>query len=331
MPLMYFQRSISARALGLCLRSLPVPSTASRRRSACCGRCWHAGPPGRRHLRAVPPLLRVPPRTTPRRAARSARCAACSRSVLRHARGRRDPRRRGHRPRHRVVPQRPLARLQDRRGHRPGAAARSSSLLEERPGGRWASRSGPWSSTRPTTRWRRGRPASRRPTRGSSRCCICTPDKDLAQCVVGDRVVQLDRRPRRSATRPACARSSACRPRRSPTAWRSWATAPTASPACPVGREDGSAAVLARYGRLEDVPRTAGLGRDGLGATKLAGRPAPGRPGHVQRLATLETSTWRLARSTTGAGPVHRRPGVMVRPAGRRHACASATRLAAGR
>ena len=39
--------------------------------------------------------------------------------------------------------------------------------------------------------------------------CIWTPDKDLAQCVVGDRVVQVDRRPRRSATRTACARSSA--------------------------------------------------------------------------------------------------------------------------
>ena len=40
--------------------------------------------------------------------------------------------------------------------------------------------------------------------------CIWTPDKDLAQCVRGDRVVQVDRRSRaRSATRRACARSSA--------------------------------------------------------------------------------------------------------------------------
>ena len=28
----------------------------------------------------------------------------------------------------------------------------------------------------------------------SSRCCIWTPDKDLAQCVAGSRVVQVDRR-----------------------------------------------------------------------------------------------------------------------------------------
>ena len=39
-----------------------------------------------------------------------------------HARRRRHPRRGGHRPRHRVVPQRPLARLQDRGRDRPRAA-----------------------------------------------------------------------------------------------------------------------------------------------------------------------------------------------------------------
>ena len=33
---------------------------------------------------------------------------------------------------------------------------------------------------------------------------VCTPDKDLAQCVRGDRVVQLDGARARCATRPAC-------------------------------------------------------------------------------------------------------------------------------
>ena len=32
------------------------------------------------------------------------------------------------------------------------------------------------------------------PTRGCEKVCIWTPDKDLAQCVVGERVVQMDRR-----------------------------------------------------------------------------------------------------------------------------------------
>ena len=90
-------------------------------------------------------------------------------SVLAHARRRRHPRRRRHRPRHRVVPQRALARLQDRRGHRPGAAGRSSRCSRRRCP-RSASRSGRWSSSRPTTRWRAAAAASRRRRRGSSAC-----------------------------------------------------------------------------------------------------------------------------------------------------------------
>ena len=48
--------------------------------------------------------------------------AACCGSVLEMLERRRDARRRRHRPRHRVVPQRPVAGLQDRRGHRSRAA-----------------------------------------------------------------------------------------------------------------------------------------------------------------------------------------------------------------
>ena len=39
---------------------------------------------------------------------------------------------------------------------------------------------------------------------------IWTVDKDLAQCVRGDRVVQVDRRAKKISTRPACVPSSAC-------------------------------------------------------------------------------------------------------------------------
>ena len=46
---------------------------------------------------------------------------------------------------------------------------------------------------------------SRRQTRRVQKVCIWTPDKDLAQCVRGDRVVQVDRRgSRRSATPQEC-------------------------------------------------------------------------------------------------------------------------------
>jgi 5'-3' exonuclease len=39
--------------------------------------------------------------------------------------------------------------------------------------------------------------------------CIWTPDKDLAQCVREDRVVQIDRRNKVIRTKAACARSLA--------------------------------------------------------------------------------------------------------------------------
>ena len=82
-------------------------------------------PPRRRHLRAVPPLLRPAPLhqgqgpAVRRGGRRAAHGAADDRA------GRDAPRRRD-RSRHRVVPQRAVAGLQDRRGHRAGALARSS-------------------------------------------------------------------------------------------------------------------------------------------------------------------------------------------------------------
>jgi 5'-3' exonuclease len=51
-----------------------------------------------------------------------------------------------------------------------------------------------------------------RPDRRAERVekvCIWTPDKDLAQCVRGDRVVQVDRRGKAIRDAAACARSSA--------------------------------------------------------------------------------------------------------------------------
>ena len=76
---------------------------------------------------------------------------------------------------------------------RRSRAARRSSLRWRRRSWTWASPSGPWSSSRPTTRWPRRR-ASPRPTTTCEQVRIWTPDKDLAQCVSGDRVVQVDRR-----------------------------------------------------------------------------------------------------------------------------------------
>jgi len=64
---------------------------------------------------------------------------------------------------------------------------------------------------------------------------LCSPDKDLMQCVVGDRVVVWDRMRDRWFDEEAVARSSACIPSRSPTTSRWWGTLPTECPDCPAG------------------------------------------------------------------------------------------------
>ena len=121
-----------------------------------------------------------------RRAAWSRRMLALLRDGVTHVGGR-------VRPGHRVVPQRPLRRLQDRRRHRPDAAASQFPLAEEALAAIglevWAMVEFEADDALAARR----APGRRRPAR-VRRCVICTPDKDLAQCVRGERVVQLDRR-----------------------------------------------------------------------------------------------------------------------------------------
>ena len=204
-----------------------------------------------------------------------------SASVLAHARGWRDPPRGGDRSRHPVVPQRPLGRLQDRRGHRPRAvrpvpAARGRARRDGRDGvgdGRARSR----------RRARDQRPRSRPRIARVEQAIICTPDKDLGQCV-GGKVVQLDRRKESCSTPTACARSSACRPSRFPTTSRSWATAPTASPACRASARSRRPRCCAATGTSRRSPTTArhwdvaGLRSVDRLATTLAGGPRGRRP-----------------------------------------------------
>ncbi|MGH9129883.1 MAG: 5'-3' exonuclease [Acidimicrobiales bacterium] len=91
---------------------------------------------------------------------------------------------------------------------------------------------------------------------------ICTPDKDLAQCVVGDRVVQLDRRSRNT---DATVTDEAG-------VWARYGVAPASIPdwlGLVGDSSDGfpglggwgaksAAAVLARYGHLEAIPDAQG-------------------------------------------------------------------------
>ena len=109
------------------------------------------------------------------------------------ARAGRDPRRRGHRPRHRVVPQRPVARATRRVRACPRSCWRSS-RCSRTACGRSASRSGRWSSSRPTTRWPPRPRVARDDDRVSSGRSSARPTRTSAQCVEDPKVVQLDRR-----------------------------------------------------------------------------------------------------------------------------------------
>ena len=212
-------------------------------------------------------------------------------SVIGDARGRRDAPRRRDRPRHRVVPQRPLGRLQERRRHR-SAAEGAVPDARGRARARSASRCGRWSTSKPTTRSRRaarGR-RGRRPRRAG----------DHLHARQGPRAV---RRRQGRATRPAArdparrrrraARSSACRPRRSPTGSRSSATRPTGSPgsraSAPRPRPRCSTATSTSKRspttpKAWDVPGVRGVDR--LAATLAAGRDVADR---FKVLATLRT------------------------------------------
>ena len=210
----------------------------------------------------------------------------------RAARGGRHPRRRRHRPRHRVVPQRPLGRLQDGRRHRP-RAVRAVPAARGRAARRSASRCGPMVELEADDALAPRPPRSPRPTTRVERVVICTPDKDLAQCVARPAgrparppAGQVCRRGRR------CARSSASARRRSPTGWRSWATAPTASPACPGWGAKSAAAVLARYGTSRRSRRSAATGTSTCAAPPSSRRPS------------TSSGTWRrCSRCSPRCGP----------------------------
>jgi 5'-3' exonuclease len=83
---------------------------------------------------------------------------------------------------------------------------------------------------------------------------VCTPDKDLAQCVRGDRIVQLDRRTRELRDEAAVRARFGVEPASIP----DWlALVGDSSDGCPgIARwgAKSAAAVLARYGHLEAIP-----------------------------------------------------------------------------
>jgi 5'-3' exonuclease len=86
---------------------------------------------------------------------------------------------------------------------------------------------------------------------------VCTPDKDLAQCVRGDRVVQLDRRTRELRNESAVQQKFGVSPASIPDWLALVGDSADGYPGLPGWGARSAAVVLARYQRLEHVPRLA--------------------------------------------------------------------------
>jgi 5'-3' exonuclease len=86
------------------------------------------------------------------------------------------------------------------------------------------------------------------------RVFLCTPDKDLAQCVRGRRVVGLDRMRRRLLDEDGVREKFGVAPGSIPDWLALVGDDADGIPGLPRWGERSASAVLARYGRLEDVP-----------------------------------------------------------------------------
>jgi 5'-3' exonuclease len=100
---------------------------------------------------------------------------------------------------------------------------------------------------------------------------ICTPDKDLGQCVDGDRVVQMDRRKGVVLDEAGVRARFGVAPASIPDYLALVGDSADGYPGLPGWGAKSAAAVLARYGHLEDVPAYAHQWEvDVRGAVKLA-------------------------------------------------------------
>ena len=87
-----------------------------------------------------------------------------------------------------------------------------------------------------------------------TRVVICTPDKDLAQCVVGTRVVQLNRRTRLEMDEAGVIRKFGVPPASIPDYLALVGDSSDGYPGLPGWGPKSSAAVLSRFGHLEQIP-----------------------------------------------------------------------------
>jgi 5'-3' exonuclease len=86
------------------------------------------------------------------------------------------------------------------------------------------------------------------------RVVICTPDKDLAQCVQGTRIVQLNRRTRATRDESGVIQKFGVSPGSIPDYLALVGDAADGYPGLPGWGAKSSAAVLAKFGNLEGIP-----------------------------------------------------------------------------
>jgi 5'-3' exonuclease len=104
-----------------------------------------------------------------------------------------------------------------------------------------------------------------------ARVLICTPDKDLAQCVVGDRIVQFDRRRRVIVDAAGVRAKFGVEPSSIPDYLALVGDAADGYPGLKGWGAKSTATVLARYRHLEDIPLDAAAWDvDVRGASRLA-------------------------------------------------------------
>src|SRR5271163_3210215 len=86
------------------------------------------------------------------------------------------------------------------------------------------------------------------------RVVICTPDKDLAQCVRGTRIVQLDRRTRVTRDEVGVIQKFGVPPASIPDYLALVGDAADGYPGLPGWGAKSTAAVLAKFGHIESIP-----------------------------------------------------------------------------
>jgi 5'-3' exonuclease len=124
---------------------------------------------------------------------------------------------------------------------------------------------------------------------------ICTPDKDLGQCVVGDHVVQLDRRRDITLNEAGIVAKFGVKPASIPDYLALVGDSADGFPGLPGWGAKTAAAVLAKFGRIEDIPRLAsewGIGLSVRGGPVLAATLDTQRADAMlfKKLATLRTN-----------------------------------------